>query len=325
MLRRETAANPDLLAAALKGLRAYQEAPRPTPIEPRPAIAEAFGATVRDYGGEGAPVLFVPSLINPPSVLDLTPERSLLRWLAGKGHRVLLLDWGTDIDARRDLSISGHVEQILLPFIRGIGEPVSLAGYCLGGTMAIAAASATPVRRLALIAAPWHFSAYPVESRARLKQLASGAEPLMQALGLLPMEVLQTGFWSLDPKRAVSKFQHFGRLDPGSAEAANFVALEDWANDGPPLPSAAARELFNACFAHDLPGNGRWEVEGKAVDPSTLYLPILNIISDTDNIVPRDTGLTAGNRIQLQQGHVGMVVGRRSETILWNDLTAFLL
>lgn len=325
MLRRETAANPDLLAGALKGLRAYQEAPRPTWSEPRPAIAEAFGATIRDYGGEGAPVLFVPSLINPPSVLDLTPERSLLRWLAGKGHRVLLLDWGTDIEARKDLSITGHVEQILLPFIRGLGEPVSLAGYCLGGTMAIAAASATPVRRLALIAAPWHFSAYPDESRARLKQLASDAEPLMQALGLLPMEVLQAGFWSLDPARAVTKFQHFGRLDPSSPEAANFVALEDWANDGPPLPSAAARELFNAFFAKDLPGNRRWEVEGKAVDPSNLYLPILNIISDTDNIVPRNTNLTAGNRICLQQGHVGMVVSRHSEIILWNQLTAFLL
>ena len=58
-----------------------------------PAVAEAHGAALRDYGGEGRPVLFVPSLINPPNVLDMG-DRSLLRWLAGQGRRVLLLDWG---------------------------------------------------------------------------------------------------------------------------------------------------------------------------------------------------------------------------------------
>jgi hypothetical protein len=60
------------------GLRAYQEAPRPAPREPMPAIANAGRAVLRDYGGEGLPVVFVPSLINPPLVLDLAEENSLL-------------------------------------------------------------------------------------------------------------------------------------------------------------------------------------------------------------------------------------------------------
>src|SRR4051812_40212434 len=70
LLREQCAANPVRLKAALDGLRKYQEAARPPPPAPMPALAEAHGAALRDYGGTGEPVLFVPSLINPPNVLD---------------------------------------------------------------------------------------------------------------------------------------------------------------------------------------------------------------------------------------------------------------
>ncbi|MEA3064117.1 MAG: poly[(R)-3-hydroxyalkanoate] polymerase subunit PhaC, partial [Sphingomonadales bacterium] len=147
MLRRETQGAPERLARALAGLRRYQEAQREAPPPVPPPVAELLGATVRDYGpgsgsgaGSGPPVLFVPSLINPPSILDL-PGRSLLRWLAADGRvRPLLLDWGWDVGARSALSVAGHVDEILLPLIGKLGEAPALAGYCLGGTMALAAA-----------------------------------------------------------------------------------------------------------------------------------------------------------------------------------------
>src|SRR5688572_17158772 len=122
MLRSETAAEPERLTAALAGLRRYQEAPRAPPPEPMPAIAEAEGASLRDYGlakGSGPPILFIPSLINPPSILDL-PGRSLLRWLAGRRHRPVLVDWGWDVERRRALSVAGHVERIVLPLIEAL-------------------------------------------------------------------------------------------------------------------------------------------------------------------------------------------------------------
>src|SRR5688572_30671572 len=82
MLRSETAAHPERLAKALEGLRAYQQATRHPPPPPMPAVAEARGAALRDYGGSGPPLVVIPSLINPPSVLDMPGDRSLLRWLA---------------------------------------------------------------------------------------------------------------------------------------------------------------------------------------------------------------------------------------------------
>ena len=81
MLRNETAGEPDRMLAALDGLKAYQSAPRPERPPPMPVIAAAGRAMLRDYGGNGRPVVVVPSLINPPDVLDLLPDVSLLRWL----------------------------------------------------------------------------------------------------------------------------------------------------------------------------------------------------------------------------------------------------
>ena len=322
MLRSETAGDPARMRRALRGLRKYQEAERPPPPEPMPVLASAHGASLRDYGGTGPAVLFVPSLINPPNVLDLDGDRSLLRWLAGRGRRVLLLDWGWPGEDRRDMSVAGHVERILLPLMRALGEPVDLIGYCLGGTMAVAAARLGPARSLATIAAPWHFAGFPDEGRTKLARLWSDAQPTVRSLGLLPMEVLQCAFWSLDPARTVGKFEAFAGLE--GAGARTFVMLEDWANDGPPLSEAAAREMFESLFAEDRPGSGRWTVGGEIIDPGALQLPLLNIVSTTDRIVPHATAIRGGERLDLALGHVGMVVGSRARESLWEPLAAWL-
>ena len=322
MLQRETAGDPARMKRALDGLRKYQETPRNSPPAPMSSLAVVEGASLRDYGGSGPPVLFVPSLINPPTVLDLSPERSLLRWLSGRGHRVLLLDWGWPDEARKRLSVSGHIEQILVPMIAAIGEPVALVGYCLGGTMAVAAARIAPTRALATLAAPWHFAGFPDDARRDLAALWHQWRPSADALGLLPMEALQSAFWSLDPGRTIAKFEAFAGFS--GAEAETFVTLEDWANDGPPLSGAAARQLFEDFFAADLPGSGGWTAGDTSIDPEAISVPMLHIVSTSDRIVPHASAIRAGGRLDLAQGHVGMVVGSRAQQILWEPLADWL-
>jgi polyhydroxyalkanoate synthase len=268
--------------------------------------------------------VFVPSLINPPSVLDLSQERSLLRWLAAQGRRVLLLDWGCDSIARRELSVAAHVEEIVVPMMRELGEPPALVGYCLGGTMAVAAAALAPTRGLATIAAPWHFAGFGDDSSRLIDNIWASSAPLSQSLGVLPMEVLQCLFWNLDPARTVGKFEDFADMDPASGEARTFVRLEDWANDGPPLPFAAARELFDDFFNVDVPGRGEWQVGGQMIDPAKLDVPQLHIVSTTDRIVPAASAIASGKRIALDRGHVGMVVGGRARKALWEPLSSWL-
>jgi len=314
LVRQVSERDPELARAALAGLRAYEQAPRRERPPPKPEIARVGGAALRDHGGSGPPLVLVPSLINPPRILDLDEEVSLTAAIARMGRRTLLLDWGKADE--RGLSVADHVEQLLVPLLRSIGEPVALVGYCLGGTMAIAAANLLPVERLATIAAPWRFAAYPDASKRALADMWRHSQTAAEQLGALPMEVLQAAFWSLDPDRTVGKFAEFGGLAPSSDEARRFVELEEWANEGEPLPYPAAKELIEDLFERDLPGSGAW------IGSDSLAVPALHLTAEHDRIAPSATA-PAGEKVAIPSGHVGMVVGSARER-LHCALAAFL-
>ena len=323
MLREETAASPERRAAALAGLKAYQQAPRKGKTRPTPARFRQQRARLRDYGGTGRHVIFVPSLINPPLILDLAPQNSLLRWCSEQGLRPYLLDWGEPSPADRALDVTAHVERILLPLIARFDEPPLLVGYCLGGTLALGAAAAGGVAGVALIAAPWHFAGFG-GGREAIDGLWQAAKPACDAMGLVPMEVLQTGFWRLDPARTVSKYEAFGRMEPGSPGWHAFIALEDWANAGAPLPYATGRQLFEDFVGDDLSGKGGWSVAGKTVDPHALPCPAVEFVSLSDRIVPKESAANLADRRDLGAGHVGMVAGGRAKVQLWEPLADWL-
>ena len=304
--------DPELGRAALAGLSVYERAQRPAPSPPLGEVARAGPVRLRDHGGSGPVAILVPSLINPPHILDLDSEVSLAAAMAGMGRRVLLLDWGKASE-RAEHDVSGHVEKLLLPLLGELGEPPALVGYCLGGTMAIAAANLAPVERVVTLAAPWRFSAYPADSRENVQTMWCHSQSAAQALGALPMEVLQAAFWSLDPERTVTKFARLAALDPAGAEARRFVQLEDWANQGEPLPCPAAAELIEQFFGADLPGSGGWTVSGKTIT-DRIGVPALHFTADRDRIAPAATA-PAGDTVQIAAGHVGMVVGRAREEL----------
>jgi len=312
--------DPKLARRALAGLRAYEAAPRGDGRPEMPEVARVGAATFRDHGGDGPPAILIPSLINPPRVLDLDAQVSLAQAVKAMGRRVLLLDWGP-ADARGELDVAGHVSELLVPLIRSVDEKAALVGYCLGGTMAIAAANFVEAERVATLASPWRFNHYPRAARDALLNLWRLSRPGAEALGALPMEVLQAAFWSLDPARTVAKFADFADLQPGSAKAQRFVALEDWANEGEALPFPAAAELMEHLFGNDMPGKGQWLVGGRRVS-DRLACPLLNLTADDDRIAPASTA-PAGERIGIASGHVGMVVGS-ARAALHDALGGFL-
>src|SRR4051794_11440181 len=71
LVQRVSENDPELARDALLGLRAYESASRPSQPPPRPEVARVEGACLRDHGGVGAVAVLIPSLINPPRILDL--------------------------------------------------------------------------------------------------------------------------------------------------------------------------------------------------------------------------------------------------------------
>lgn len=308
----------------LAGLRRYQAMPPALPRALRPVVATCGAARLRAYADVGRPVLVVPSLINPPTVLDLAPGRSLMGALGDAGLRPLMVDWG---DAPELLGLTALVEQRLAPLFEAIAEPVPVVGYCLGGTLALGLASmAGPLRvsRLALLATPWHFSGYDIAARADLAAWWTACAPLAAPLGAVPMELLQPAFWRLDEAALVAKYARLADADADALQS--FAALEDWSNSGPPLSLAAAAEMA-AFFADDAPGRGQWSVGGAAVEVARLGMPVLDVVAGKDRIVPPAAALSGcgvGQRLEIAAGHVGMIVGSRAREQLWQPLAKWL-
>jgi polyhydroxyalkanoate synthase len=322
--------DPERLAAVLEGVRRYQDAPAPPPMPPMAEIARRGGVRLLAVGGpaDGPLLVVVPSLINAPAVLDLAPGRSLVRHLAGRGHRVLLVDWGPMRTAERRLGLAGLVSARLAPLLGQLDGPIRLLGYCLGGTLALAAGQLLGPRleRIALIATPWHFDGFGPEARLRALETWSTIRPIGRGLGAVPVSLLNPLFWSLDEAAVLSKFEALARRPKDDPHLGWFAAVEDWANSGAPLTVPAARDLFVAGFGTDRIGRGQWKVAGQRIAPERLCAPILDFGATRDRIVPPDARvrLPGIDRRDVASGHVGMVVGGGARESLWEPLSNWL-
>ena len=324
---------------------AYRNSPvRRTLDEPPVAWREGntrlldFGATQPGGRARGrTAVLVVPSLINRWEVLDLTPHRSLLRAMAARGLRPYLVDWGTPDAQERRFDTGAHVarlERALAFLTRRARRAPAVMGYCMGGTLAVALAARRPrrVAGLALLAAPWDFHA---DKAGHAFLLSAG--PLLAemagTLGELPVDILQTLFWSLDPWLAVRKFPRFLGLEPTSEQAREFVLLEDWLNGGAPLAGPTARECLVGWYGENLTGTDNWIVGGRRIVPSRINVPALVMVPSGDRIVPPLSaaalaeprrGLRHATRLDLPLGHIGMVVSGRAPALCWEPLIDWL-
>ena len=131
-----------------------------------------------------------------------------------------------------------RIERAMTEAVRVAGASPVLAGYCMGGTLAVAAAQRRPdlISGLALLAAPWDFHA-PDPSRAiQAAETLPLLEPALAFSHALPVDLLQSLFALLDPWNVADKYRAFARLPPDSARARLFVDLEDWLNDGVKMP-----------------------------------------------------------------------------------------
>jgi len=332
-------------AAFLAGIRAWHAFPWHRDLPDPPVRWREGSARLLDYGGlhgglkdgirrddgrgDRPVVLFVPSLVNRWTVLDLMPGHSMLRWLAEQGARPMLLDWGEPEPA---FTLTDHIAGRLVRAMEAAGGKLVLAGYCMGGTFATAAAALRPdlVSGLALLAAPWDFHAGSVDRLHKLTATCATLEPMLRNAATVPIDLLQALFALDDPTAVAEKFRQFGRLDPDSAAARLFVALEDWLNDGVPLSGTTARECLSQWYRDNLPMRGEWRVAGLAIDPGSIAVPAFAAVPRRDHIVPPDSAralarlLPSVTLVEPDAGHVGMTAGRSAARVLWEPLRDWL-
>ncbi|BAI72952.1 polyhydroxyalkanoate synthase [Azospirillum sp. B510] len=324
--------------AVLSGIERYRHHPYRRDLPDPPTVWTEGGSRLLDYGAAagGRPVLFVPSLVNRGYILDLSRDRSLLRWLAARGLRPFLLDWGRPgpLERRFTLTdyIAGRLERALDVVVEAVGGPVPVVGYCMGGLLAAALAQRRPrsLAGLVLMATPWDFHAEDAATARRVATFIQPWGPALERWGELPTDALQALFAQLDPLLALKKFSGFARMAPASRAATAFVALEDWLNDGVPLVAGVARDALAGWYGRNDTMAGAWMVAGLPVDPGAIRVPTLALIPERDRIVPPASALALGHAVPGARilrpplGHIGMVVSAGAESGVWAPLAEWL-
>jgi len=319
-------------AALIAGIAAYRRHHYQRDVLPVPAIWTEAETELLDYGGAGPKILFVPSLVNRAYILDLMPEASFMRWLAAHGAHPYLLDWGWPGDVERKFTLTDYIAGRLERAIAAIPGPLILAGYCMGGLLALAAALRHPgkITALALLATPWDFHAAGAAQSKQLADTVPLLEPLMNFAGTLPIDALQTLFTMIDPFGVGEKYRDFAAQDPVSARAKRFVAMEDWLAVGVPLAAPVARETLSGWYGANSPARGAWRIAGLAVDPAALALPCFIAAPARDRLVPPESARPLAQKIsnatyvEPGAGHIGMIAGTHAQSALWEPFKAWL-
>jgi polyhydroxyalkanoate synthase len=321
----------------LAGIEAYRRHPYRRSGEAAPVLWREGTTRLLDYGeNEAGPVvLVVPSLINRFYILDLLPERSFLRHLGRLGLHPLVLDWGAPGKEERGFDLNDYVERLERAFDAAselADAPIGIAGYCMGGLFALALALRRPERTrcLALLATPWDFHAGRAPAAHFFGLIADWLPLLRDDAGAVPVDVIQSLFFLLDPLSAERKFTRFAALDPSGDEARAFVALEDWVNDGVPLAAGVARDCARSWYGANEPARGAWQVGGQTVDPKLLRTPSLVVVPSRDRIVPPNSAealaaaLSKPAVLRPPLGHVGMMSAARAPKMLWTEIGQWL-
>lgn len=353
----------------LEGLKRYQHYPfQPDRLQGK-VIHKVGGVSLHGYQHIDSqkaplkPLLLIPSMINGAEIFDLVPQRSFLRYLIDAGYCPYVVDWGEPDDNSVDFSLNDYIEKRLAPLFEQLiamtGRAVPVVGYCMGGTLAAALSCLYPndVSGLAVLAAPWDFKAAPdhpasvhyqkflpflqkisevSEGRAGKQEQELSPEQDLKQMNVIPIELLQYFFVSLNPVQSERKFRQFSQMTKEEEASQLFVALERWANMGAPVNAAVIRQAVDIWFGENLPAKGAWSVAGQRIDPTKLSCPVFVVSPQKDSLVPPESScalariMTAGEMsdtvtlLKPNVGHVGLMVGRQAKDVLYKPFVTWL-
>ena len=284
------------------------------------------------------PLVICYALVNRPYMLDLQPDRSLIRGLLARGVDVWLVDWGYPARADSGLSLDDYVNRYLGACIDHVRAAcrvpsVNLLGVCQGGTLSVCHAALHPERVRNLVT-----MVTPVDFRTEDNLLSKWAQKLdadrlVELLGNVPGSLLNAAFVALMPLRLTAR-KYAGLADIAEDREAlgTFLRMERWIHDSPDQAGAAFREFIRWFFQENRLVRGGLGIGGREVNPRAIGCPILNVYATQDHLVPPSAsrplaGLT-GSRdytaFEFDGGHIGIYVSRSAQELLPRTITQWL-
>jgi polyhydroxyalkanoate synthase subunit PhaC len=273
------------------------------------------------------PILVVYALINRSYVLDLQSDKSWIRSLLSQGFDVYLIEWKSPTAVDKYVSFDDYVNCYIDDCVDYVlkktkVEKLTLHGYCMGGTMSTmyTALHQENVKNLAVIAPV-------VDSEKDSTVIANLAknmdvEKMLQVTGNLQPEQMYALYSILKPfKQGVNKYFNLIQNIDNEQFVGNFLRLEKWLYDTPPIAGETFRQWISDIYQKNLLVKNELRLRDKLVDLSTIKVPVLNIIADEDHLVsphcsaPLNDVVSSHDKrlMRFHTGHVGLIASLYSQ------------
>ncbi len=272
------------------------------------------------------PVLVSFAIMNRHDVLDLQPDRSLMKKLLEEGLDIYIMDWGYPQKQHRYLTLEDYILGFMndaVDFVRRTtkSEKIHKMGICQGGTFSAIYASIFPekIQTLTTYVAPYDFSGNENMLYKWTKEL--DVDAMVDAMGVIPADMINNAFSMLKPSMDIAKYIGvMGMLDD-KAKMENFLRMEMWKADTPDLAGEMFRKYIKDLWRDNKLIKGEMELGAHKVNLKNVTMPFLNIYATEDNIIPNSSTIPANDAVGSKDkenyafggGHIGVFVGGKSQ------------
>jgi polyhydroxyalkanoate synthase len=267
------------------------------------------------------PLLIVPPWINKFYILDLTPEKSFIRWSVARGLTVFVISWVNPDRQLAQKTFEDYIREGPLPVLDIIekvtGErSIDAMGYCVGGTLlaaALAYMGAEGDDRIAsatFLAAQVDFThAGDLKVFVDEEQIAA-REREMSERGYLEGSKMATAFNMLRSNDLIWPYVINNYLK--GKEPPPFDLLY-WNSDATRMPAANHSFYLRNCYLDNRLAKGEMVIGGRKLDLRSIKIPVYNLATREDHIAPAKSVLLGskffGGRVRFVLAGSGHIAG----------------
>jgi polyhydroxyalkanoate synthase len=240
------------------------------------------------------PLLIVPPWINKFYILDLTPSKSMIKFLVDQGFTVFMVSWVNPDESLSHKSFEDYMQEGILTAAdavrREIGvDKINVAGYCVGGTLLattlayVAARGEEPFSSASFLATQVDFT-----NAGDLLLFTEGEQ--LEALNKLMSE---KGY--LDGSRMANVFNMLRPRDLIWPYIVNNYLLGKkpfpfdllyWNQDSTRMAAANHNFYLSEFYAANRLAKGEMAIAGTRLDIGKVKLPIFDLATKEDHIAP---------------------------------------
>lgn len=281
------------------------------------------------------PLLVSFALMNRQDVLDLQPDRSLMKKLLDLGLDIYIMDWGYPTRQHRYLTMEDYILGYMndaVDFVReahGL-DKINKMGICQGGTFSMIYAAIHPekINSLTTMVAPFQFDIQ--DENDMLYQWARDID--VDTLGMMPADLLDDAFGMLKPSMDVAKYIGILEGMDDEAKLENFLRMEQWKGDTPDLPGELYRKYIKDLWQENKLIKGEFSLGDHQVNLKNVNMPVLTVYAAQDNIIPPVStkpimdAISSKDKemVEFPGGHIGVFVGGKSQKELGPNVAEWI-